>query len=86
MCDCSLFVGSFVWNICLNTVIGLKAPGNYSDQFCFHKILILLCEGPKPNISMISGFLTFGKTVFMDLDIPKYFKLYNKMMETLFEK
>ena len=26
------------------------------DQFWFNKISILLCEGPKPNISMISGF------------------------------
>ena len=25
-----------------------------SDQFWFNKIMFLLCEGPKPNMSMIS--------------------------------
>ena len=38
-------------------IISLKAPGNYSASFRSNKTLVLLCEGPKPNISMISGFL-----------------------------
>ena len=37
--------------------MGLKAPGNYLDQFWSDKILVLLCEGPKPQKSMISGFV-----------------------------
>ena len=35
-------------------IIGLRAPGNYSDQFWLDKISISLCEGPKPPNSMIS--------------------------------
>ena len=35
-------------------IIGLKAPWNYSDQLITS---VLLCEGPKPNICMNSGFL-----------------------------
>ena len=38
-------------------MIGLKAPWNYSDQFWFNKISILLCEGPKPPTPMISSFM-----------------------------
>ena len=63
----------FVWKICL------KAPGNDSDQFCCDQILVLLCEGPKPNISMISGFLSPGEPLFMDLNTPEYFKTYKKI-------
>ncbi len=37
--------------------MGLKAPGNYSDQFWFNKMSVSLCEGPRPQNSMISGFL-----------------------------
>ena len=55
-------------------MIGLKAPGNYSDQFGFNKISILSCEGPKPNISMIDGCLSPGEPLIMDLNIPKYTK------------
>ena len=40
---------------------------NHFYQFWFIKIPILLCDGPKPNISMISGFLTPGEPLFMDL-------------------
>ena len=36
---------------------GLKAPGNYSGPFWSNRLPILLLERPKPNISMISGFL-----------------------------
>ena len=35
-------------------IIGLKAPGDYSDQFWSNNFSILLCEGPKPPNSMIS--------------------------------
>ena len=65
--------------------IGLKAPGNYSDQFWSNTILVLLCEGPKPNISMIDGLLTPGEPVFMDINIPKYFKRYKKNDGHIFE-
>ena len=37
-------------------MIGLKAPGNDSDQFWSNNFSILLCEGPKPPNSMISWF------------------------------
>ena len=43
-------------------------------SFWFNTISILLCEGPKPNISMISGFLRPGEPLFMDLNILKYFR------------
>ena len=48
------FYGTYVQIICL------KAPGNYSDQLWSNKILVLLGEGPTPNIFMISGFLSPG--------------------------
>ena len=54
--------------------IGLKALGNYSDQFWSNKTPILLCEGPKPNISMTSGFFTPWSPVLMASIIIKYFK------------
>ena len=60
--------------------MGLEAPGNDLDQFCTNKISVLLCEGAKPNISMISGFLTPG-TPFMDFTTPKYFKTYKKALK-----
>ena len=41
------------------------------EQFWSNNILVLLCDGPKPNISMISGFLSPGEPLFMDLNIPK---------------
>ena len=50
-------------------MIGLKAPGDNSDQFWFNKTSVLFCEGPKPNIFMISGFVRPGGPVFMDLSI-----------------
>ena len=56
----------------------MKAPGNYSDQFWSNKISVLLWEGPKPNMSMIYGFVSPGETLFMDLDIPKYLKNIRK--------
>ena len=37
-----------------------------------NKILVFLCEGPKPNSSMISGLLTPGEPLFMHLNIPHY--------------
>ena len=52
----SNFVGCFYGNI-----LGLKTPGNYSDQFWFSKISILLCEGPKPPIAVIYRF--FGPII-----------------------
>ena len=49
------FVG-YVYGKCVY-IIGLKTPGNYSDQLWFNKISILLREGPKPSKCMISLFL-----------------------------
>ena len=63
----------------------LKAPENYSASFWSHTISVLLCEGPKPNISMISGFLSRGEPLYMDLNIPKYFKTYKRNMGTFFK-
>ena len=60
-------------------------PGDYLDQFWSNKILVLLCEGPKPPNSMIYWFLSPGEPVFMHLDIPKYFKTYKKYRHN-FEK
>ena len=59
---------------------GLKALGNFSDQFGSHKIPILLGEGPKPNISRIPGYFNPWSPVFMDINIPDYFKTYKKNM------
>ena len=56
--DCLPFVGSFLLNMCY--IIGLKALENYSDQFWSHKISVLLCEGPKPQNSVISGISAPG--------------------------
>ena len=58
--------------------MGSKAPGNYLDQFWSNRILVLLCEGPKPANSMISGFLSPGGTLFMGFNIPNYYKKYKK--------
>ena len=59
-------------------IISLKAPGNYLDRFWSNKIAVLLLERPTPNMFMISGFLTPGGPLFMDLDIPNYFNKYKK--------
>ena len=55
-------------------MIGLKALGDYLDQFWSNKISALLCEGQKPQNSMISGLLSPGEPLFMDSNIPKYLK------------
>ena len=44
------FYGNYV------EMVGLKAPGNSSDQFWSNQISVLLYERPKPNISMNYGF------------------------------
>ena len=54
-------------------IIGSKAPGNYFASFWSDNFPILLCERPKPNISMISGFLDPQDPLFMDLNIPNSF-------------
>ena len=50
---CCYLYGKYIW------IIGLKAPGNYSDQFRFNEISILLCEGPELQNAMISWFVDF---------------------------
>ena len=50
-----VFLGRFNGQYVL--IIGLKAPGNYSDQFWSNETSVLLCEGPKPQNAMISDFL-----------------------------
>ena len=57
-------------------IIGLEAPGNYLDQRWSNKILV---RDQNLNISMISGFVSPGEPLFMDLNIPKYFKIYKKL-------
>ena len=61
-----------------------KNSGNYLDQFGSNKISVLLCEGTKPNISMISGFVDLWDPLFMDFDIPNDFKQYKKNYGNLF--
>ena len=56
--------GSSLWKINLS-------KGNYSEQFRSDEISVLLCEGPKPNICMNSGFLSPREPLFMDLNIPE---------------
>ena len=51
-------------------MIGLKAPGNYLDQFGSNKISVSLCEGPKPVNSWMYGFLDPWEPLFIDLNIP----------------
>ena len=60
-------------------IIGLKAPGNYLDQFWFNIIPMLLCEGPKPNMFMISGLLNPREPLFMLFNMPNYFKNLRKV-------
>ena len=62
------FVGLFMGEMCL---IGLEAPGDYLDKFWSNKRLFLLLERPKSQNAMMSGFLSPGEPLFMDLDIPK---------------
>ena len=40
-------------------------------SFWSNEILVLLGEGPKPNMSMVSGFVNPQKPLFMDLNIQK---------------
>ena len=65
--------------------MGLKAPGNYLDQFWSNKMSALLCEGPKPPNAMISGLLSPWEPLFQDLNIHNYFKKYKKVMETFWK-
>ena len=67
------FAGKYV------QITGLKAPGDYSNQFWSDKILVLLCEGPKPPNSMVSGFLDPSDPLFLDLNRPEYFKHIRKV-------
>ena len=53
-------------------MIGLKAPGDYSDQFWSNKFTILSLEKPEPNIFMISGFSGPLATRIYGFNMPKY--------------
>ena len=70
------FVGHFFGKYV--QIRGLKAPGNYSHQFWSNKCSILLLERPKPQNFMISGLLSPGETLFIDLNMPNYFKHVRK--------
>ena len=49
-----------------------------------NNIAVLLCEGPKPPSSMISGFLSPGGPLFMDFNnIPNYSNEYKKIWKRL---
>ena len=74
------FCGKFVY------IIGLKAPGDYSDQFWSIKILVLLCEEPKLPNSMISGVLSPGEPLFVDFILPKWSNEYKKSEGRMFGK
>ena len=47
-------------------IIGLKAPGNYSDRIPSNKLSNLLLERQKTNIFMISRLLDLWEPLFMD--------------------
>ena len=66
--------------------MGLKAPGNYLEQFWSNQILASLLERLKPPNSMNSGFLTPGKPLFIDFIISNYFKTCKKHDGNIFEK
>ena len=51
---------------------------NYSDQVGSNEISVLLCEGPKPPNSIISGFVNPWDHLFMDFTIPNYLTKYKK--------
>ena len=70
----------FLWKRCF-WIIGLKAPGIYSDQFWSNNISVFLCEGPKLNISIIFGFLSPGEPLFMDFNLPKIRQRIKENME-----
>ena len=59
-------------------IIGLKAPGNYLDQFWSNKVLVLLCEEPKPTSFVLSGCLDHWEPLFMDSNMPDYFQNIRK--------
>ena len=63
-------------------IIGLKALGDYLDQFSSNKVSVLWFGGQKPNIFMISGFVDPWDPLFLDFNIPNDFKKYKKIMET----
>ncbi len=44
-------------------IIGLKAPGNYSGQFWYNKLSVVLLERQNTPNSMISGFLGLVETL-----------------------
>ena len=58
--------------------MGLEAPGDCSDQFGYNKMLVLVCEGPKPPSPMISWFLSLGEPLFIDFNTQKCFKNMKK--------
>ena len=56
-------MSAICWNLLghlfgkLMEITGLKAPGNYDDQFWSNKVSVLLLERPKSQNPMISGLL-----------------------------
>ena len=66
----------------LTKTISLKAPGNYSASFWSNKISVLLCEGRKPPTSMISGVLGPEEPLFLDFNIPNYFRMNENYVDT----
>ena len=77
---CWSVVGLFLWEHV--QIIGLKYLGNSLNQCGSNKMSVLLCEGPKPNISMISGFVSPGEPLFMSYGL-KYTKILQKYKESL---
>ena len=52
VCDVLQWFALFLWKICLDN--RFKSSENHSDQFWSNKLLVSLCEGPKPQNSTIS--------------------------------
>ena len=68
-------------------IIGLTAPGKYSDHFWSNKISVWLCEGPKPPNSMSYGFLSPGEIDWMCKHISENKRtIMETFPKTLFSK
>ena len=58
-------------------IVGLKARGDYLDQFWFNKISVLLFERPKPPKFIISGFLSPRELSFVEFSAPVFSQIVN---------
>ena len=75
--------GEIFWQLFGSFWVRFKAPGNYAGPFWIHIISISL--DPKSNISRISGFLDPWEPLFIDLNIPNYFRKIKKVRNVFIE-